>query len=177
MCGCLAFIPVFGILFAIAALITGVLAYGRIARHGSGLRGEGLAVAGIVLGAVGLVLGFILFMMAAIAVPGFLRARSVANEQSAESRMERLGTALENYAAAQGHYPASLDELGTQEAPDVEGSHGVGTVGGYTYFVALSPDAYRITAAPSTCGTTGDTVFRLTNGAALKKERCVPEGD
>ena len=173
VCGCLVFIPAVGVLFAIAALVMGIMAYARISRHDSGLKGEGLAIAGIVLGAVGLVVGFILLMLMLIAIPGLMRARSVANEQTAESHMESLGIALEQYAVTQGHYPASEEALIEEVAPFLDEPYDGRTIIGYTYSVALGPDAYSVVAVPAKCGTTGDTIFRLTEGAALQKERCV----
>jgi len=168
--------PLLGILFGIAALIMGVVAYVKIGKRKHELAGEGFAVAGIVLGALGVVFGLMFLLLAAISVPGFLRARSKAMESSAESNLRTLSTALEMYAAEQSdhYYPQNEDVLVAAVPPYLERTYDGQTVSGYTYSVKLSPGSYKIVASPDTCGVTGDTVFTYTEGGVLEKTECVP---
>src|SRR5690348_1441616 len=68
-----------GILFAIPAVICGHMAYGRIKRSGGTLGGDGMAMAGLITGYITIGLGvFLIPLMAAIAIPNFVRARDTA---------------------------------------------------------------------------------------------------
>ncbi len=66
VCGILAFfIPFFGFVLAILAIIFGVRARGIVRESGGRLRGEGMALAGIIcgIGAIGMSLFWIFFIL------------------------------------------------------------------------------------------------------------------
>jgi hypothetical protein len=75
-----------GPLCAIPAIICGHLAYSRIKRSGGALTGEGMALAGLITGYIGIAIGLVLIpFMLAIFVPNFVKAREVA--QNAQKNM------------------------------------------------------------------------------------------
>ncbi|MFH1876414.1 MAG: DUF4190 domain-containing protein [Candidatus Omnitrophota bacterium] len=80
--GCLILIPILGMLFALLAIIFGIVALVQISGHKETLKGKGLATSGIVLGGIGLVLLPIVAIMLAIAIPAFMRAKERAREQA-----------------------------------------------------------------------------------------------
>ena len=92
ICGILMVFP-----FFILAVIFGHLAISDIRRSAGGLKGQGMAIAGLVLGysAIPLVL-----IIAAIAIPNLLRAKISANEASAVGSVRILVRAEISYQTA-----------------------------------------------------------------------------
>ena len=79
---------IFGLIFflpAIAAIILGHMSRSEIRRSGGRLQGDGLAIAGLVMGYGSFVLAIpIVLIIAAIAIPNLLRARMAADEVECE---------------------------------------------------------------------------------------------
>lgn len=125
----------------------------------------------------------IIGIIAAIAIPGLLRARMSGNEASAISSMRAVGSAQASYAAsaAQGGYAVSFARLatpcpgGTQGFissdlsfdPSVKSGYLMALAGGVGSVVLTvidcngvpSNSAYYVTAIPMTVGTTGGRGF------------------
>jgi type IV pilus assembly protein PilA len=98
---------------SIVAVILGHLSISEINKSAARIKGKGLAVAGLVLGYMGIAFIPFVLIIAAIAIPNFLRARTAANEASAVGSMRTFNTALASYAlqCPQG-FPASTEQLG-----------------------------------------------------------------
>lgn len=95
--GLILFVP------AIAAVILGHLSRAEIRKSNGRLQGNGMAIAGLVMGYMTLAsLPFIL-IIAAIAIPNLLRARIAANETSAVSTVRQIVVAEVTYQVT---YPA-----------------------------------------------------------------------
>ena len=93
--GLLFFIP-----FAfLAAIVFGHIALSEIKKSAGRLKGEGMAIAGLVLGYLWIVSIPVMLILAAIAIPNFMRARMAANEASAVSGVHTLIAAEVSYAA------------------------------------------------------------------------------
>lgn len=99
---------------ALAAIILGHLSLSDIRKSAGRLAGHGKAVAGLVLGYVGLAFIPVILIIAAIAIPNLLRSRMAANEASAVGSLRTYNTAMVTYSAACPDigYPASLESLG-----------------------------------------------------------------
>jgi nitrogen fixation/metabolism regulation signal transduction histidine kinase len=82
---------------SLGAIVTGHIALTQIRRTGE--RGHGLALAGVILGYIGLVLGFIA-ILAAIAIPAFLNQRVNAWDASVKSDLGNAAIAAANYSVA-----------------------------------------------------------------------------
>jgi type II secretory pathway pseudopilin PulG len=98
-------------LAGIPAIIVGHLSLSRIKKSMGRLKGEGMALTGLILGYISL--PFIL-IIAAIAIPNLIRARTSANEAAAASTMRTLNTAQITYSTTypeQG-YARDLATLG-----------------------------------------------------------------
>lgn len=170
--GCFFLIPLLGIVFSIPAIILGIIALVKIGHNKETLKGSGMAIAGIILGAIGILIIPIIAIFAAIAIPNFLRARLRANEASAQARVRTVGTAIEAYAAAnEGKYPLSESELINTQPPYLDQAYNNNTVQGYNYSIKLNPDTYEITAKPVECGATGIQVFINRNGE-ITESKC-----
>ena len=112
----------------------------------------------------------IIALLAAIAIPNVLRGRTTANESAAIGNMRALLSSLEMYRSVYQAYPTAFkNDMYTLPEPDfgppsfnkaLGGTTGVDTVQGYTYTYAnticggaASPDAYCLTAVPSSTST------------------------
>src|SRR5262249_32129647 len=78
VCGIISVFP-----FCLVAIILGHLSLSEIRKSAGRLKGDGMAIAGLVLGYLGIVAIPIILIVAAIAIPNLLRARQAANEASA----------------------------------------------------------------------------------------------
>jgi type IV pilus assembly protein PilA len=171
---------IFGILFiffplSIPAVVFGHIALSQIKRSGGRLGGRGLAIAGLVLGYLGIAMIPLILIIAAIAIPNLLRARIAANEASAASTVRSIDTAQVTYQAT---YPAigyarDLASLGGAEpctssqatACLIENQIAVATASpglhGYIFATMTSGDGsqYLVTAVPIVPNQTGRRSF------------------
>ncbi len=110
-------------------------------------------------------------LLAAIAIPNFLRARLVANEASAKAMVRMISTAIENYSVVNnGQYPLSEQDL--KKANYLPEYYDKSTKFGYVYSLSLNQNDYEIIAAPQTCGTTGTKVFIAQKNGNLSEKNC-----
>lgn len=114
----------------------------------------------------------IMGLLAAIAIPNYLKARLQASESFAEATVKTIGNAIEAYNIDKGTYPLSEDELRNSKAPYLSQSYNNQTIHGYYYFVDLTGYGYKITATPTTCGSAGIKIFRMETGGSLYAEKC-----
>jgi general secretion pathway protein G len=88
-----------GPLFAIPAIICGHVAYSRVKRSGGALKGEGIALGGLITGYVCLALALVWIpLMAAIAIPNFVKARETAQKYGCINNLRRIEGAKEVWA-------------------------------------------------------------------------------
>jgi type IV pilus assembly protein PilA len=98
---------------AIAAIVLGHMSLSEIKKSAGRLQGQGMAIAGLVLGYAGVAALPVILIIAAIAIPNLLRARIAANEASAVGSLRMLNSAEVAFAASnpkQG-YTCSLSDL------------------------------------------------------------------
>jgi len=89
---------IFGFFFvffplSIPAIVFGHIALSQIKRSAGRLGGRGLAIAGLVMGYLGIAMIPLILIIAAIAIPNLLRARIAANEASAATTVRSINTA------------------------------------------------------------------------------------
>ena len=102
-------LPVVG---AITALICGIIALSQINKSAGLIKGHGQALAGTILGGVGLIM---IPIVAALLLPAFVQARSSAQKVVCAAQMKSLANACLNYANShQGVLPKSFDDIATQ---------------------------------------------------------------
>jgi type II secretory pathway pseudopilin PulG len=107
-----------------AGVILGVVALVKAGRQPQEYGGKGMAITGIVLSGVSiLVMPFLIGIVAAIAIPSFLRARVSANEAAAIGDVRAVIAAEAVYQKANAGY---FDRLECLAAPDrcIPGHHG-----------------------------------------------------
>jgi hypothetical protein len=89
----------FSIVAAIPGVICGHMALSRINRSGGATSGQGLAIAGLVTGYLGVALAlFMIPMMCAIAIPNFVRARATAQRNLCINQLRQLEGAKQLWA-------------------------------------------------------------------------------
>jgi len=136
----------------------------------------------------------IIGIIAAIAVPGLLRARMSGNEASAIGSMRAINTAEQNYSQKCNGYATSLQELrvaGNFLSPDLtQGAVGTAavksgftvqlTVGAVTAPIAapagclLTDVGYMASAAPLSAGSTGTRAFATDEQGTIWQNNAVP---
>lgn len=87
-----------GPLFAIPAVICGHMAHSRIKRSGGELSGGGLALGGLITGYLSIAMIPVIAMMAAIAIPNFVKARETAQRHACINNLRQLDSAKQQWA-------------------------------------------------------------------------------
>ncbi len=87
------------LVLSIPAVICGHKSLSRIKRSAGTLSGDGLAIAGLVTGYLGLAMSvFALPLLLAIAIPNFVRARSVAQMNLCINQLQQIDSAKQQWA-------------------------------------------------------------------------------
>jgi type IV pilus assembly protein PilA len=96
------------------AVVFGHVPLSQIKKSAGRLGGKGLAIAGLVLGYLGIAMIPLILIIAAIAIPNLLRARMAANESSAVYSLRTINTAQVTYQATfeKLRYAPDLQSLG-----------------------------------------------------------------
>jgi type II secretory pathway pseudopilin PulG len=152
------------------AVLFGIIALVTISNNRQTSKGGGLAIAGIVLGVIGIIIVPIIALLAAIAIPNLLRARLSANEAQAQATVRTIATAAISYSAGNGCYPQKDSDLAYANPPYISQSYDGKTVNGYIYSVKFNPDSYSIIASPENCYVTGTKVFTMKDGEITESE-------
>ncbi len=177
-----------GVLFfflpaAVCAIVLGHIALAEIKRSGGRLIGAGRAVAGLVLGYIGLAGVPFILIIAAIAIPNLLRARGKASEASAVGNIRALNTAEYTYSQSypQVGFACSLSQLGGD--PAHANSQNAGLIdkylmssvkSGYRFRLGDCTTAddkfstYNLSAEPIQPGTTGTRSFCSDQTAVIR---------
>lgn len=158
---------IFFILFpaAIVAIVLGHIARSDIRKSGGKLKGARMALAGLILGYAGVIVLPLLIIMA-IAIPNLVHIGVAANEESAETSLRILYTAVVSYESSYGRLPPNLRSLGPQApgkspGPDaanlIDAELAEGVKYGYKFTYELNPHSsdFEIKAEPIVFGKTG----------------------
>jgi len=86
----------FWLLAAIPAVICGHVAYSRIKRSGGALSGGGLALGGLITGYLSIALIPVIGLLAAIAIPNFVKARTTAQMNGCIANLRQIDGAIQN---------------------------------------------------------------------------------
>ena len=110
ICGIIGIFP-----FCVIAIILGHISLSQIGKGAGRLTGKGVAIAGLVLGYLGLAAIPFILIIAAIAIPNLPRAKISANEASAVSSVRILQAAEVSYKMANPKtgFTCNLSDLGS----------------------------------------------------------------
>jgi type II secretory pathway pseudopilin PulG len=169
---------------AVCAIILGHIALSEIKKSAGRLIGEGRAIAGLVLGYLGLAAIPLILIIAAIAIPNLLRARIAANEASAVSSIRAINTAESTYQSAYPNvgYTCSFAQLGVDNVLATGRKHG------YRFRITDctrsggDTTGFKVIASPLQPGTTGVRTFCSDQTGIIKSisqgtaEACLADG-
>ncbi len=105
-----------GPLFAIPAVICGHIAYSRVRRSQGQLTGDGLALGGLITGYLSIALIPVIILLAAIAIPNFVKARVTTQKNACVNNLRIIDGAKQQWAlenhkdASATPMPADLDK-------------------------------------------------------------------
>ena len=113
----------------------------------------------------------IIALLAAIAIPNFLRSRLQANEAQIQGTLRTMSTAAETFATANnGSYPTNVTSLTGATPSYINADYCTNGSSGYTIGVAgctFSATGYTVVAAPSSVGVTGNHTYTMQTGGVL----------
>ena len=110
----------------------------------------------------------VIALLAAIAMPGFLRSKMLANDTLARATLKTLAVASETFANNTANYPTTVADLTGAAPPYIVMADPCGSaILGFTYTCAMVAGGYTFTATPTTVGRSGSTIFTITTGGVL----------
>lgn len=102
ICGIAGYVLCLWILAAIPAVICGHIALSRIRKSGGVLGGEGMAIAGLILGYLNVAIMVVVIpMCAAISIPSFVKARTTSQQNACINNLRQIDSAKEQWALAE----------------------------------------------------------------------------
>jgi type II secretory pathway pseudopilin PulG len=171
--GCLFLIPFLGFLFSLAAIVLGIIALVSISKNKETIKGQGLAIAGIVLGSIGVIVIPIIAITTAIFVPTVLKSSEKARMESAKVALRAIATAYESYYVDNNKYPTSIADVKEADPPYLE-YETIDFASKNYHFNCDTTDShnYICTATPSECDVTGTKIFKINNSFEIYEEDC-----
>jgi competence protein ComGC len=168
----------FGFLTGIPAVILGHMSRSNIKKSMGKLKGDGMALAGLIMGYISVaVIPVVVLIIAAIAIPNLLKARTAANEATAAGSVRTVVSASMAYQADKGSYPVSLDQL--RDANLIDPTLASGTKSGYKLSFQGTGEHLFVEAVPATRGSTGNRTFCSAEDGVIRyvtgSEPCTPE--
>ena len=110
----------------------------------------------------------IIALLAAIAIPSFLRARLNANESAAVSALHTISTAAQSYRSVNPKYPGNLASLACANPSYIDNVLGGGTKQGYNFYLEGHTYTFSATARPVEHGKTGVRGFYVDESGIIR---------
>ncbi len=173
VCGILS-LACFSILTGIPAVILGHLSRSAIRNSMGRLKGERMALGGLILGYISFAIPFIL-IVAAISIPAFLRSRQAANEAGAVAAVRMINSAEATFKSSKGSGYGNLPSLVSEGLLD---NSFLEEKAGYRYSIDASNTDYTAVATPLSSNTarfeyfsTSDAVDSILDGCDAGAKR------
>jgi type IV pilus assembly protein PilA len=187
VCGLFLFFPP----ASIAAIVFGHISLSEIKKSAGRLQGQGMAIAGLVLGYVGIAGIPVILIIAAIAIPNLLRARMAANESSAVASIRQINVAEVTYSTNHGDkgFACTLSDLSDEKL--ISGDLATGRKTGYVIEIKNCSPAqeglvnvkYQVVAYPAVRNQSGARAFCSDESAVIRvdphgsAEACMESGE
>lgn len=110
----------------------------------------------------------IIVLLAAVSIPGLLRARLNANEAAAIASLKTISWAAQTYRISNSGYPGNLSELSTSAPQYVDAVLGSGVKQGYNFTLIGEVDSFNATAEPVTPNGTGVRSFFVDTSGVIR---------
>jgi type IV pilus assembly protein PilA len=178
--------PVIPLLGSILAVVFGHMSLSEIRRSAGRLKGEGMAIAGLILGYIGVAFLPIILIVAAIAIPNLLRARMAANQASAVGSLRTINYSEITYSSTfTSGFSRDLQSLDGGSNPSTADSAGLidsllasGIKSGYQFTYASGPpdqngviNSYTVRADPMKPESTGGNHYFTDQTGVIRQER------
>jgi len=162
VCG-IASVTIFSIIAGIPAIILGHISRSDIRKSEGRLKGEGLALAGLIMGYISLAIIPLILIIAAIAIPNLIRGRQADHEAAAVSTLWKINAAEETYKSISNGRFGQITDLIDRNLLDSEMQR---TVSGYYFTVKVSTagNEFTATAEPAASGQGRYGYFITTDG-------------
>jgi len=129
---------------AIAGVIIGFLALGKIRKAPTEYGGKGMAIAGLTLSGLSVIMSFFA-IIAAVSIPAILQKRTMTREMVILTDIRMLVHAEESYHLQQNKYGTIKDMIDAQE---LAGYWSAGEVNAYNFRINANETAFEIFATP-----------------------------
>jgi len=110
----------------------------------------------------------IIVLLAAVSIPGLLRARLNANEAAAIASLKTISWAAQTFRTSNPGYPSNLTELSTSVPQYVDAVLGSGVKQGYNFTLTGEANSFNVTAEPSTPNVTGVRSFFVDTSGVIR---------
>jgi len=193
---------IFGLFFfvfpaAVVAIVFGHLSLSEIRKSAGRLTGHGMAMAGLILGYIGVATVPVILIVAAIAIPNLLRAKIAANQASAVGSLRIIVAADMTYSSTYGNgFATSLDQLDgsgrgaatCEHATLIDHALANGQKNGYTFTYSAKPSSdlpgkgcaesgasgFTVNADPVNRNTTGMQSYYADETGVIRLEKSGP---
>jgi hypothetical protein len=142
---------VLSIFSGIPAVILGHMSRASIRKSSGRLKGEGMALGGLIMGYISVFLVPVVWMVVGLVIPNTFRASIVSNEASALKTLSTINAAAASYKFQNDEYPPTLQELSNSGMIALDGElASLGRKNGYQFRYDRSPGqkGYVIHADP-----------------------------
>lgn len=167
---------VLSVFSGIPALILGHMSRASIRKSGGRLKGEGMALGGLIMGYISVFLVPVLLMIVGVAIPSYFRASIVSNEANTLKTLSTINAAAASYKFEHDEYPPSLQELSNSGLVALDGELAtLGRRSGYQFTYDRSPGqkGYVIHADPLFLNT-GERHFYSDASGVIRYEKDHP---
>jgi len=193
---------IFGLFFfvfpaAVVAIVFGHLSLSEIRKSAGRLTGRGMAMAGLILGYIGVAIIPFVLIVAAIAIPNLLRAKIAANQASAVASLRTIAAADMTYSSTYGNgFAITLDQLDgsgrgaatCEHATLIDHALASGQKNGYIFTYSAKPSSdlpgkgcaesgasgFTVNADPVNSNTTGMQSYYTDETGVIRVEKSGP---
>lgn len=116
----------------------------------------------------------VISLLAAIAIPIFLRVSIFGNESAAIAALKTLSSAVANYRITHPTYPPDLSALYSESPPYIDSILASGTKQGYNFDLRGNTYGFEVTANPVSFGKTGRRYFFMDETGVIRYDETGP---
>jgi type II secretory pathway pseudopilin PulG len=171
VCGLIGF---FGVA-SLAAIILGHISRGEIKRSAGQLKGSGMALAGLILGYMG-VIAIPILIIAAIAIPNLLHAKIDANETAAVASLRTINAAQATYSTTNPEKGVACTMADLGQANLIDSALAGGVKGGYHFTISDCSQSLNISEARAAGYSTDQILGYLDKSGQFGVQAALSEG-
>lgn len=156
----------------VPAIILGHLSRASIRKSGGRLKGDGMALAGLITGYISLFLLPVIAGVFFVAVPNIFRIPIVNNESAAISTLKTIRDSAESYQLENQHYPPSLQELSANGLKPLDSKlAATGLQSGYRFTYKLTSETTYVIHADPMYINSGERHFFMDQTGVIRADK------